>query len=54
MRFPMNLPLETALGRYKIISLIGSGGMGRFTSRRTQASGAKSLSTERFFPDACV
>jgi serine/threonine-protein kinase len=28
MRYPMNLPPETALGRYKIISLIGTGGMG--------------------------
>src|SRR5689334_657166 len=28
MRYPMNLPPETTLGRYKIISLIGSGGMG--------------------------
>src|ERR1051325_6564399 len=28
MRFPMNLPPEPALGRYQIISLIGSGGMG--------------------------
>ena len=25
----MNLPPETTLGRYKIISLIGSGGMGQ-------------------------
>src|ERR1044071_9540895 len=28
MRYPMNLPPETALGRYQIISLIGFGGMG--------------------------
>lgn len=28
MRFPMSLPSETQLGRYKIISPIGSGGMG--------------------------
>jgi eukaryotic-like serine/threonine-protein kinase len=28
MRYPMNLPPETQLGRYKIICLIGAGGMG--------------------------
>jgi serine/threonine protein kinase len=38
----MNLPPETALGRYKIISLIGTGGMGEVYLAQDTTSRAKS------------
>jgi serine/threonine-protein kinase len=41
MRFPMNLPSETTLGRYKIISLIGSGGMGEVYVAQDTSLGRK-------------